>query len=127
MMTSPTVAVFERCGSTFKFDPSLESFVKKFQPSFKAEHVKLHPGCRCSAWVPAKWPFSRHCKYTSALTIFWTFFMSIFLLSSIPTLATYGAAGGTYLLFFTSAWKGQDLLQYVPLYNTKYAPKDSDM
>lgn len=53
--------------------------------------------------------------------------MSIFLLSSIPTLATYGAAGGTYLLFFTSAWKGQDLLQYVPLYNTKYAPKDSDM
>jgi hypothetical protein len=42
-------------------------------------------------------------------------------------MAILKADGGTYLLFFTSAWKGQDLLQYVPLYNTKYTPKDPDV
>ena len=35
----------------------------------------------------------------------------------IPSLATYGIAGGTVVVYMTSEWKGKDLLQYVPLYN----------
>ena len=30
-------------------------------------------------------------------------------------------------VFFASSWKGQDLLQFVPLCNKKYDPKDPEM
>ena len=46
---------------------------------------------------------------------------------SAPTLATYGAGAGLLVLFFTSNWKGQDILGYVPVYKNKYIPKDTDM
>lgn len=45
----------------------------------------------------------------------------------IPSMVVFGATGVSYLLFFTSAWKGKDLLQYIPVYNAKYEVKDPDM
>ena len=35
----------------------------------------------------------------------------------VPSLATYGVAGGSLVVFIASEWKGKDLLQYVPIYN----------
>ena len=35
----------------------------------------------------------------------------------IPSLATYGAAAGTVVVYMASEWKGKDLLQFVPIYN----------
>ena len=35
----------------------------------------------------------------------------------VPSLATYGAAAGSLVVFIASEWKGRDLLQYVPIYN----------
>ena len=35
----------------------------------------------------------------------------------IPSLATYGVAGGSLVVYIASEWKGKDLLQYVPIYN----------
>lgn len=46
--------------------------------------------------------------------------------SSLPSLAVYGAAGGAFLLFFTSAWFGRNIMEKVPLYNAKYAEKGPD-
>ena len=37
--------------------------------------------------------------------------------SFVPSLATYGVAGGSLVVFIASEWKGKDLLQYVPIYN----------
>eukprot|EP00095_Tigriopus_kingsejongensis_P008869 maker-scaffold15_size728074-snap-gene-5.19 protein:Tk08869 transcript:maker-scaffold15_size728074-snap-gene-5.19-mRNA-1 annotation:"hypothetical protein EAG_05916" len=42
-----------------------------------------------------------------------------------PSLMAYGTAGLLTLLYFTSHWKGQVVLEQVPLYNKKYEPKDS--
>ena len=35
----------------------------------------------------------------------------------IPSLATYGVAAGTVVVYMASEWKGKDLLQFVPIYN----------
>ena len=35
----------------------------------------------------------------------------------VPSLATYGAAAGTVVVYIASEWKGKDLLQFVPIYN----------
>merc|ERR1712218_36100 len=48
------------------------------------------------------------------------------LTSYAPSLGVYGAAGGLFLLFFTSAWFGKAVMEQVPLYNTKYEPKNID-
>jgi len=46
----------------------------------------------------------------------------------VPSLAVYGAAGGTVALLFTSEWIGKNVLQFVPIYNRKYdAYKERDM
>nr|ALS04665.1 ubiquinol-cytochrome C reductase [Pseudodiaptomus poplesia]ALS04952.1 ubiquinol-cytochrome C reductase [Pseudodiaptomus poplesia] len=48
--------------------------------------------------------------------------------AAVPSLITYGGAGGIAVLFFTSEWKGKDLLQYLPVYNRKYfEDRDRDM
>ena len=46
---------------------------------------------------------------------------------SIPSMAAFGGAAGSLLLFFTSSWKGRDVLQFVPVYRNKYEEKDPDM
>ena len=35
----------------------------------------------------------------------------------VPSLATYGVAGGSLVVYIASEWKGKDLLQFVPIYN----------
>ena len=35
----------------------------------------------------------------------------------VPSLATYGVAAGSLVVFIASEWKGKDLLQFVPIYN----------
>ena len=35
----------------------------------------------------------------------------------VPSVATFGVAGGSLVVFIASEWKGKDLLQYVPIYN----------
>lgn len=42
-------------------------------------------------------------------------------------MAAFGGAAGSLLLFFTSSWKGRDVLQFVPIYRNKYEEKDPDM
>ena len=37
--------------------------------------------------------------------------------SFVPSLAVYGAAAGTLVVYIASEWKGRDLLQFVPIYN----------
>jgi len=50
------------------------------------------------------------------------------LIPYVPSLATYGAAGGSLVLLFTSEWKGRDLMQFIPIYNRKYTNyKERDM
>ena len=46
---------------------------------------------------------------------------------SAPGLAIYGAGAGIVLVYFTSNWKGKDILQYAPIYNRKYVEKDPEM
>jgi len=50
------------------------------------------------------------------------------LMAFVPSLATYGACGGTLVLFFASEWKARELLQFIPVYNRKYfEEKERDM
>ena len=39
----------------------------------------------------------------------------------IPSLATYGVAAGTVVVYMASEWKGKDLLQFVPIYNRYFS------
>jgi len=40
--------------------------------------------------------------------------------SAFPSLAAFGGSAGVLVVFFTSEWKGSDLLRFVPVYNRKY-------